>query len=177
MVLPPSRSRESMTRVPVSLQRGQRMLHPRTGYTSSGTDAEATTRYGNDTFARRSFVTDVRPRTPLVQRSTTSGCGARILGRMCGPALTRVHPGRRLAVFACRRWTTGDPGRTSRTSSANPRLRLIDATCRLQVTDERERTRGPGRVLQHRDRGCGASASACRPAADGPASGFRLAPG
>src|SRR2546421_4472522 len=46
MVLPASRSRESMTRVPVSLQRGQRMQLPRAGYTSSGTDAQATTTYG-----------------------------------------------------------------------------------------------------------------------------------
>src|SRR5207248_1619408 len=46
MVLPASRSRESMTRVPVSLQRGQRMQLPRGGYTSSGTKGQDTTRYG-----------------------------------------------------------------------------------------------------------------------------------
>src|SRR5437773_8232003 len=43
MVPPPSRSRESMTRVPESLQRGQSMRSPRTNYTIGGTAIEDTT--------------------------------------------------------------------------------------------------------------------------------------
>src|SRR2546423_686971 len=75
MVLPAFRSREAVTRVPVSLQRGQRMQLPPVGYTSSGTDAQATTTYGPPSGCEEPRGGAVRS-SRLTPTNEGSGCTA-----------------------------------------------------------------------------------------------------